>query len=199
MSVVSQSVERERIDYPELARRIGAGDRAAETELLQAIQPGVRALVRRHARPNDPIVDDIVQDALRQLIERLRASALDSPEALPAYVRGTVVLMVRAEYRRRGRRGENNESASPEDLPDPDEPSENTRREQLRAGVRTVLAELKVPRDREILRRYYLDEEDRDSVCAALAIDPEHFHRVLFRARERLRQRLTRAGLGESP
>ena len=54
-----------------------------------------------------------------------------------------------------------------------------------------------VPRDREILRRFYIDEEDKDSVCRQLGIEPEHFHRVVFRARERFRGLAEKAGLGE--
>jgi len=187
------------IDHAALVRRIGAGERAAEAELVLAFQAGVRALVRRHARPADPIVDDLVQDVLHTVIVRLRENALNDPAALPAYVRSTVVFAVTAEYRRRGRRGENDVNPeSPEDLADPDEPVEHARRAQLRSAVHAVLAELTVPRDREVLRRYYLDEQDRDTVCAALAIDPEHFHRVLHRARTRMKQLLERSGIGDA-
>jgi len=61
--------------------------------------------------------------------------------------------------------------------------------------LRDVLAGMPVARDREILRRFYLEEEDKDSVCRALAIDPGHFHRVMFRARERFRLLVEQAGV----
>lgn len=198
MQIGAQAIDQKVVDHVAMVRRIGAGDRSAETEFVLAFQAGVRALVRRHARPADPIVDDLVQDVLHTVILRLRENALNDPEALPGYVRSTVVFAVTAEYRRRGRRGENdNNPESPEALPAPDQPADHARREQLRSGVRSVLAELSVSRDREVLRRYYLDEEDSGAVCAALSIEPDHFHRVLHRARTRLKQLLVNHGMGE--
>jgi len=186
------------LDCVALVGRISAGDGAAETEFVLAFQAGVRALVRRHARPGDPIVDDIVQDVLHTVIQRLRENALNEPAALPGYVRSTAVFAVTAEYRRRGRRGENDGHAeSPEALPDPEQPADHARRAQLRDGVQRMLAELGVERDREVLRRYYLNEEDRDAVCAALSIEPDHFHRVLHRARARMKELLLRRGIAD--
>jgi RNA polymerase sigma-70 factor (ECF subfamily) len=56
-----------------------------------------------------------------------------------------------------------------------------------------LLAELGTPRDREILTRVYLRDEDKDAICAALGVDATHFNRVLFRAKERFRELLIRA------
>jgi RNA polymerase sigma-70 factor (ECF subfamily) len=55
------------------------------------------------------------------------------------------------------------------------------------------LDELGTPRDREILTRVYLRDEDKTDVCAALDVDATHFNRVLFRARQRFRELLVRA------
>lgn len=197
MSATAQADDQGTLDCVALVRRIGAGERVAETEFVRAFEPGVRALVRRHCRPGEPSVNDLVQDVLQHVIERLRERALREPEALPAYVRSAVVFAVRADYRRRGRRGELDSPQPPDDLADPDDPLQAARRAQLQHAVRTVLAGLSVERDREILRRHYLEEQDRDTVCAALTIEPEHFRRVLHRARERMRQLLVAAGLGE--
>lgn len=199
MQVNAQAVGQGCFDHVALVGRIGAGDRVAETEFVLAFQAGVRALVRRHARPADPIVDDIVQDVLHTVIMRLRENALHEPAALPGYVRSAAVFAVTAEYRRRGRRGENDPQAqSPEALPDPEQPADHIRRAQLRDGVRHVLEELGVERDREVLRRYYLAEQDRDAVCAALSIEPEHFHRVLHRARARMKALLLQNGIADA-
>jgi len=196
MDVNAQAECRGTVDCVALVGRIGAGDRSAETEFVLAFRAGVRALVRRHARPADPIVDDLVQDVLHTVILRLRENALNEPAALPGYVRSAAVFAVTAEYRKRGRRGENGtDPQSPDDLPDPDQPDHHARREQLRASVNHVLAELGMERDREVLRRYYLNEEDRDTVCAALAIEHDHFHRVLHRARTRMKELLVRRGI----
>jgi RNA polymerase sigma-70 factor (ECF subfamily) len=175
-----------------LISRIAAGDRLAETEFVRQFERGVRVLVRRHCRPADPVVDDLVQDVLSGVLERLRAGAILDPAALPAYVQSAVVYATSAEYRRR--RPMQPETVI-EQLADPESPGSRLDAAQLARMLRALLAEMPVPRDREILRRFYLEEEDKDAVCLALAIEPGHFHRVMFRARERFRALIEEAGL----
>lgn len=195
VSAVSQGHDAAALDHGALVRRIGAGDRSAENEFVATFQRGVRALVRRHARPADPAVDDLTQNVLQNVLEQLRKSALNDPQALPAYLRNAVVFTVRAEYRRRGRQGGNETPESPDVLVDPDTPERQAQRAQLASLLHRMLAELRVDRDREILRLHYLVEEDRDTICDMLGIDTSHFHRVLFRARERLKELLAAAGI----
>lgn len=175
-----------------LMGRIASGDRLAESEFVRLFERGVRVLVRRHCRPGDPIVDDLVQDVLSGVLERLRAGAIHDPGALPAYVQSAVVYATSAEYRRR--RPTLSEAAI-EQIPDRETPGSRLDATQLAELLRDLLAGMAVARDREILRRFYLEEEDKDSVCRALAIDPGHFHRVMFRARERLRVMAEQAGI----
>lgn len=177
----------------DLVARIARGDRAAESEFVGRFERGVRALVRRHCRPGDPIVDDLVQDVLAGVIERLRAGAIHDSAALPGYVQAAAVYATTAEYRRR----RPTQSVSTiENLPDSDSPTARLDATQLATMLRALLAEMPVARDRAILARFYLDEQDKDQVCAALGIDPAHFHRVVFRARERFRALLEQAGFG---
>ena len=56
--------------------------------------------------------------------------------------------------------------------------------------VRELLQELKMPRDREILLRFYVQEADKEEICSELDVSPEHFNRVLFRAKNRFRKLL---------
>lgn len=177
----------------DLVARIADGDRGAEAEFVRRFEHGVRALVRRHCRTGDPIVDDLVQDVLTGVIERLRAGAINDSAALPGYVQAAAAYATTAEYRRR--RPTQNVSAI-ENLPDRDSPTAHLDATQLATLLRTLLAEMPVARDREILARFYLDEQDKDVVCRALGIDPAHFHRVVFRARERFRTLLEQAGIG---
>lgn len=179
----------------DLVARIAAGDRAAETEFVRTFERGVRALVRRRCRPADPIAEDLAQDVLARVLERLRAGAIRDAAALPAYIQATIVYTTSAEYR--GRRP--TESAAViDDLPSSDNPVERIASDQLAALLRSLLTELPVARDREILARFYLDEQDKDDVCRQLGIDASHFHRVVFRARERFRQLLDQAGIQEA-
>jgi len=127
------------------------------------------------------------------VIERLRVGAIHDSGALPGYVQAAAVYATTAEYRRRR---PTQSDATIENLADSDTPTARLEATQLSTMLRTLLAEMPVARDREILARFYLDEQDKDDVCRALDIDPAHFHRVVFRARERFRTLLEQAGIG---
>jgi RNA polymerase sigma-70 factor (ECF subfamily) len=176
----------------DLVARISAGDRSAEREFVGAYARGVRALVRRHCRPNDPVVDDLAQDVLARVLQRLRAGAIRDSNALPAYVQTVVMYATSAEYRARRHTGSDEVLA---ETPALDNPLEQLRSDQLGRALRHALEQMPVPRDREILMRFYLDEQDKDDICRDLGIDASHFHRVVFRARERLRELLLRSGI----
>jgi RNA polymerase sigma-70 factor, ECF subfamily len=179
----------------DLIARIAGGDRVAETDFVRQFERGVRVLVRRYCRPYDPVVDDLVQDVLSGVLERLRAGAIHDPAALPGYVQSAVVYATSAEYRRR--RPIQPDSVI-EDMADGESPSGRLDAAQLAGLLRKLLAEMPVERDREILKRFYLEEEDKVSLCRTLNIDPGHFHRVMFRARERFRTMLEDAGIQEA-
>lgn len=179
-------------DPTDFVARIASGDHQAEVEFVRAYERGVRALVRRHCRPGDPIVEDIAQEVLARVLERLRVGAIRDAAALPAYVQATIVYTTSAEYRSR----HVSEPASTIDgLAGSDNPLDDTESGQLAALLRVLLAQLPVARDREILARFYLDEQDKDEVCRQLGIEASHFHRVVFRARERFRLLLDHAGI----
>ena len=57
------------------------------------------------------------------------------------------------------------------------------------AGLaRRVIQELGNARDREILLRFYIAEEDKERIAADLGLSSLQFNRVLHRARERYRE-----------
>jgi RNA polymerase sigma-70 factor (ECF subfamily) len=72
-------------------------------------------------------------------------------------------------------------------------PFDNVSREQMRRAVGLLLSELGTPRDRDLLTRFYIQDQDKATICAALDVDSLHFNRVLFRAKERFRQLLLQA------
>jgi hypothetical protein len=57
-----------------------------------------------------------------------------------------------------------------------------------------MLEEMPVARDREVLVRFYLDDEDRETICRELRLSEEHFNRVIFRARNRFRELIEHRG-----
>ncbi len=190
-SPVSPSVQGQELEA--LVERIQNGDREAESELMGSYARGVRAVVRHHCRPGESQVDDLTQDILTQLLGRLRAGAIQDLQALPHYLRVSIRHACAAHYRRN--------SSMP--LPSPleevrsqdEDPELQAHRGQLQQVIRELIAELPVERDREVLRRFYLHDQDRRRVCQALGIDEGHFHRVVHRARLRLREAMQRVGM----
>jgi len=59
-----------------------------------------------------------------------------------------------------------------------------------------MLQEMPGARDRELLVRFYLNDEEKDAICQELNLSQEHFNRVIFRARNRFRELLEQRGFG---
>jgi DNA-directed RNA polymerase specialized sigma24 family protein len=68
--------------------------------------------------------------------------------------------------------------------------------------VRQVIQELGASRDRDILLRFYIAEEDKERISRDFGLSSLQFNRVLHRARQRYREvyleRVKRAGLERS-
>ena len=88
----------------ELARRVAAGDAAAETEICRRMAPRIRLYGLRHLRSAEA-ADDLVQHVLLKTLEALRAGRLRDLEKLAHFVLGTCRMTVLDE-RRKARRQE---------------------------------------------------------------------------------------------
>jgi RNA polymerase sigma-70 factor (ECF subfamily) len=180
-------------DLQRIVGRIADGDRSAEGDLVNRFQRGITLLARQHARPNEHRIPDVVQTVLINAIERLRGGTLRDATALPAYLRTCVINEVTAMYRAKSTTSSDAMSAADArqlELSTTDTPESRAAQAQTLRNVLRAIDSLAVPRDRELLIRFYVREESRDDICSALGIDESHFRRVLFRARERLQDLL---------
>jgi RNA polymerase sigma-70 factor, ECF subfamily len=194
--VDDQSEQAEHEIAADLARQIHQGDRAAEQALVARYGPPLHFLLKQRTRDSE-LALDIRQDALRVVIEKLRAGTLEQPERLAGYLRGVALKLCGAQRRKELRRATTADSDAIETVADDRaDPEEHLSEEQLRRAVRELLAELSTPRDRDILTRVYLLDEDKEAICTALGVDSLHFNRVLFRAKQRFRELLMRAEQG---
>lgn len=185
---MSDNSEADAPSHPaELARRIGEGDRSAEAELVRRYGAGLEFLLRTRVR-EPALAADLCQDALMIVIKRLRERNLDEPDKLAAFLRQIAINLAMGEARTHYRRNTHPDTEGIECLADRGPlMSDRIDRDRLAQAVWALLAELSQPRDRQILRRFYLTEETKPSICAALEVTPEHFDRVLYRARQRFR------------
>ncbi|HET8696271.1 MAG TPA: sigma-70 family RNA polymerase sigma factor, partial [Gammaproteobacteria bacterium] len=69
-------------------------------------------------------------------------------------------------------------------------PLEAAVRSDERRLLERAIEKLGAARDRELLTRCYLLEQDRHEVCASLGLDRNQFNKALSRARSRLRNLL---------
>ncbi len=188
-----QSEQSEHEIAADLARQIGQGVRAAEQALVARYGPGLHYLLKQRTRDAE-LALDIRQDALRVVIEKLRAGTLEQPERLAGYLRGVALKLCGSHRRKETRRATTADMDAIDAVADSGaDPAEQVSDAQLSRAVRELLAELATPRDRDILTRVYLLEQDKDAVCTALEVDSLHFNRVLFRAKQRFRELLLRA------
>lgn len=186
-------------DLAQLAARIHSGDAQAEQQLLARFMLGVRVLLRRHAGNTSIAVDDLAQDVLGAVLEQLRKGAIREAAALPAYIRTSAMHRLHAEQRQQQQTAQSHESIDGDDprlIAAHPHPADELDAARKARQVRELLASLPVERDREVLKRFYLQEETCETICAALDIDADHFRRVIHRARTRFREILTRAGIG---
>jgi RNA polymerase sigma-70 factor (ECF subfamily) len=65
--------------------------------------------------------------------------------------------------------------------------------EETRSAVRKILQSMPVKRDRELLTRFYVYDQDKQEICRELGLESLHFNRVLFRAKNRLRKLLEKS------
>lgn len=174
-----------------LVRRIGAGDRVAENELVAHFRRGLYFILRRESGDAE-LAQDLTQDTLEKVIRNARDGKIQKPRALAHYIRHVGVYQL-IDYRRKQTRRKTSTSADIADQVPAEglglvEQVDSTQIAQL---VRQLLDEMTVERDKEVLRRFYLIGQDKATIATEFDMTPAHFDRVKSRALLRLRKLMT--------
>ena len=172
-----------------LCARVAAGDSVAEADLYRRYRRGVLFLLTQ--RSGDPeLAADLAQDALMRVLAAVRNREIETPAALNGYVRQVAINLLIAHRRKQVRQNTGSIDPTAENS-FPDERSESVlehlKRDQLRPIVSTLLSRLSVKRDRDILERTFLHDEDKASICSRWNLTPSQFDTVIHRARQRLK------------
>lgn len=171
---------------PELVSRIESGDPEAEAEFVGRYLRCVRAILLRRTSSMQ-VASDLCQDTFVIALRRLRAGALENPVCLPAFVR-QIAVNVSIDHFRREQRYVRQDGDSIASLAfHRDHKGRHIDSQATKSMLRRAIGQLAVPRDREILRRFYLADENKEQICADLELSAVHFDRVLYRARTRMR------------
>jgi RNA polymerase sigma-70 factor (ECF subfamily) len=185
VSVIRASNE---MDWFEWMRRIIAGDADAETELVRRYKEGVSIIIGQIVH-NSSITEDLCQETFKITLHKIRAGHVREPERLSGFIRG-VARNVAIDYVRKMRQLTNQEEiGKAEQIPDPQpDQFENLWRKEKADIVRRTISELKVERDRQVLSRYFLAEEDKSQICADLGLTSKQFNSILSRALKRYKE-----------
>jgi RNA polymerase sigma-70 factor (ECF subfamily) len=159
--------------------------------MLAALRPGVLAVLRFGAFHRWIDAEDLTQETLQVVVERVRARTIDDPRKVFAFAAATARNMALNAARKMLRQQTVVDSELVDELAqnmetEPGDMSEADDR-HLAQAVMALLDELPTQRDREVLVRFYLDGTDKQQLCRELGLSPKHFDRVLMRARTRLR------------
>jgi RNA polymerase sigma-70 factor, ECF subfamily len=171
-------------------------DAARLAQLITTHYDGVLRLVRSKLRDSD-LAADLINDAIVITLEHVRQGRVMRIDNVAGYVFKVSMNLLR-NYRRNAdnRPDLRADPAALGDLSQYD--SDGIQTEQFRRQALDVLESLKQPRDREVIKRFYVDEHDKQVICADLALTPQQFTLVISRARERLRQMFESKGLSRT-
>lgn len=169
-------------------------NQADANEVLLRDMSGLKAQLTRVTRDAE-LASDLLQDAIVTALQKLAAGEIEHRGQLDGYV-----YRVALNHLRNHRRKDKSPVSGPDALPElvdtegEARPGKTIARGQFSRVVTRLLKEMTSPRDREVLIRFYLQEEDRGALCRSLALTELQFNRVIFRARGRFRELLERRG-----
>lgn len=144
-------------------------------------------LLKLRARLRSP---ELIQDAFQETFLRVltyfgSGKTLDKPGSLAGFVHATCQNVALELLR-----GHTRHDQFPENFPEPIstglDPERQLVTEERKAMVRRLLNELS-EKERRVLKRVFLDEEDKDTVCRELAVDRNYLRVLLYRARQSFR------------
>ena len=170
--------------WSDVVERIRRWDATAMEELHTTLSTGIRFLLRRQLGPED--LDDKVHDVFVTVTQAIRNGELREPERLMGYVQTVVRRMVashidQAVQMRRKRMDVDCQESVTDKCPDP----ERKAIERERMGLAISVLQSMPKRDREVLKRFYLEEESAEAICRDMDLNETQFRLIKSRAKIR--------------
>ena len=170
--------------WSRLVDRIKAGDPAGMEQLYAVFVKGVRFFLWRQLGPQD--LDDKVHDVFLIITQSIKRGELRDPERLMGYVRTVVRRQVAAHIDSAVHARRNHQSLDPsltlsDHQPDPERRA--IEKENQDVALRMLAGLPK--RDREVLIRFYLQEQSAEEICRDLNLTETQFRLIKSRAKAR--------------
>lgn len=181
--VLTESEPR-RPSWSQLVDRIRAGDPSGMEQLYGIFVKGVRFFLWRQLGPQD--LDDKVHDVFLIITQSIQRGELREPDRLMGYVRTVVRRQVAAHIDTAVQARRNLQSIDPamtlsDHQPDP----ERKVIEQENQDVALRMLGGLPKRDREVLVRFYLQEQSAEDICRDLKLTETQFRLIKSRAKAR--------------
>jgi RNA polymerase sigma factor (sigma-70 family) len=187
--------ERPQPAWAPLVERVRAGDQAALEELYGLFSKGIRFYLCRQLGPQD--LDDRVHDVFLTITQSIQSGELREPERLMGYVRTVVRRQVAARIdanvnARRRQTSLEDGIVLRDQSPDPERLAIQQENTQVALRILNSIAK----RDREVLVRFYLNEQPAEQICREMDLTETQFRLIKSRAKARFgelgRARLSR-------
>ncbi len=171
----------------ELAIKIISGDAQASNEFVRLNYSWLLFIIRRKFFKSNNH-EDILQDSFILVLNKLQQGQVHNPKTILAYLR-TTAINIGFEYLRKDKKFT---SAVDQEMLGIIEGSEINILSQLIWDdkikyVQLVMDELRKQRDKDILMDFYFNDLDKPTICKKLELTSDHFDKVLFRAKQRLK------------
>lgn len=164
---------------------LGERDPGAQERLVQAFSRPVLVKLRAFLRSPELVQDAYQETFLRVLAYFGSGKTLHNPAGLSSFIQ-TTCHHVALELLR----GHTRQCQLPEDFSEPvsDEPDPEGQlvTEERKGFVKRLLTSLS-PKDQQLLKRVFLDEDDKDTICRDFQVDRAYLRVLLFRARKSCR------------
>ena len=172
-------------------------EREQLTALIEREYVGLRLLITR--RTQDPeLAADLLNEAIYTTWQKWQDGKIERPQQLAGYVFAVAMNLLRNHRRSMGVRPGKRASAAELDALPAGESRDALIEAELATRVRKLIQELDSERDRTVLVRFYLNEEEKETICRTLSLSALQFDKVLHRARRRLRELMESRGFSGS-
>lgn len=170
--------------WAELVDKIRQKDANGLEELYRVFSRGVRFYLCRQLGPQD--LDDRVHDTFLIVAQAIQRGDLREPERLMGYVRTIVRRQVAAQiedniYSRKHQIDLEWGLAVRDGTSNPEQSAIQRETRQIALKVLKTIG----PRDREILIRFYLEEQSPDRICSEMGLTETQFRLLKSRAKAR--------------
>lgn len=179
------------IDWTQICNQVRKDDPAAAEQLYERLQQDLRFYLQ--AQIERAGVEDIIQETVFVVFSAIAADKVRKPEKLPFFARTVARRFAIAEIRARAGLAKNMvRFAAERRITDPRSLTEHRLLARERAAIAAEVLHSLPSRDREILRRFYIQQQSAQAICGELGLTSTQFRLLKSRAKARLADKVSR-------